>query len=70
MEGFGCDPAKIAAKDKTSQARQVGWLSVNAKAWELNVQTGRQAERTQPGSGPGGWAVTRVGGRGRLLTIR
>lgn len=54
MEGFGCDPAKIAAKDKTRQVRQVGWLSVNVKAWELNVQTARQAVRTQPGSGPGG----------------
>lgn len=42
MEGFGCDPAKIVAKDKTSQVNQVCCQSMS----NLEHSTCGQAERT------------------------
>lgn len=58
MEGFGCDPAKIVAKDKTSQVNQVACQSMSKleNSTELNVRTGRE---NQVSRRPGNGGVTR-----------
>lgn len=44
MEGFGCDPAKIVAKDKTSQVNQVGRFAVSQCQCLRTQRADRQRE--------------------------
>lgn len=67
MEGFGCDPAKIVAKDKTSQVNQVCCQSMSKleNSMELNVRTG--GERTRLAGGQGMAELHGAGGRNKPL---
>lgn len=56
MEGFGCDPAKIVAKDKTSQVK-VSHFGCQSMSKHEN-STCRQAERTQRAGDQGMWSNT------------